>query len=71
MSGHSMRKFSTRETETEKGQSYAEYSMVLSFVIVAVVVTVAALGAALRTNLLDPVNEQIAQSIAPCNVASC
>lgn len=70
MSGHAIRKSNMNETESERGQSYAEYSLMLSFVVVSVVVTVVAFGLALRTNLLEPVNEQIAQSVAPCNVAA-
>ena len=69
MSKHTVRKMSANETESAKGQSYTEYSLVLSIVIVAVIVGVAALGITLRVNLLEPANEQIAQSIAPCNVA--
>ena len=71
MSKQTMRKMSASETESEKGQSYTEYSLVLSFVIVAAIVVVAAFSIAIRINLLGPANEQIAQSIAPCNVADC
>ena len=70
MSKHTTRKMSTNESESERGQSYTEYSLVLSFVVVAVIVVFAAFGIAVRVNLLGPVNEQIAQSIAPCSVAS-
>ena len=72
MSKHTVRKMSANETESAKGQSYTEYSLVLSFVVVAVIVVFAAFGIALRVNLLEPANEQIAQSMAPCDVvASC
>ena len=54
----------------KRGQAVVDYALVISLVVLAVIAIFTILSATFEMQLLRPVNQTIAQSIAPCSVAS-